>query len=648
MGYHRIPDSEDNDPSSKATSGKGRYYVAVAIGLCFVFGTIALSSGRETSDTSSLITTDEKLVSGFMDVSLTVSNEYERANGRKLGDGMYPYEHLIQTNAATLLELSGEVVADWDITFGPDTEPIFSIMGRSTISFTFSLIGVYTVTVSDGTHYKSFTVNSKAIRYELRSLNDGDRNAYFKALHTFYTTSQTDGELKYGSSYKSSSYILRQHIYGAAQRECDHWHDGAGMLTHHVGVTWEFELSLRLIDDTTAAHYWDYTIEASEGVNWYDSIIFDADWFGDNSPSNVDHIVNKGRFAYTPVLENARGFSSITNPYGLLRSPWNTNPTPYLMRHNRTMGDFADSNDKFPSCSDFASEISGGNISFADLVSAINGELHGPVHIMIGGHWGFHAHEDVWNKIGKLATKYGIEIADDSFLLFSKYLWRQGFVRLPEYCSSDTPHEECMAHCPTEITAGYNATEILLKAGYNSVVASFFPSEAEMILEDMEEVRYVDKMVLEVLCAVGSPGEMYTSAAPQDPTFWPLHGNAERYVQLIRILKQEGVIDFNETWGYTHINSASDTHVVCNWTEADASEDEFAMPTCTSGICSGHKEEDLLPFTDLTSDQTSLYSNGAFWDLISPLEDNTPYAYDGLKLWLGCNSSNLLVESGLV
>ena len=75
------------------------------------------------------------------------------------------------------------------------------------------------------------------------------------------------------------TYLLRQHLYGAADKACDHWHDAAGILTHHVGITWEFENSMRLIDETTAAHYWDYTIESKAGVKWYDSIIFDDDWY---------------------------------------------------------------------------------------------------------------------------------------------------------------------------------------------------------------------------------------------------------------------------------------------------------------------------------------------------------------------------------
>jgi hypothetical protein len=36
--------------------------------------------------------------------------------------------------------------------------------------------------------------------------------------------------------------------------------------------------------------------------------------------------------------------------------------------------------------------------------------------------------------------------------------------------------------------------------------------------------------MLSMLCSVGHAGEMFTSAAPYDPLFWPLHGLADRCV----------------------------------------------------------------------------------------------------------------------
>jgi len=139
-------------------------------------------------------------------------------------------------------------------------------------------------------------------------------------------------------------------------------------------------------------------------------------------------------------------------------------------------------------------------------------------------------------------------------------------------------------------------------------------------------------------------GEMFTSAAPQDPTFWPLHGNAERYVQYLRVLNSNKTIDFNETWGYDHQGAASDTDVVCDWSNVTEFTD---MPTCSKGSCPGHKEDDLLPFKKLfPSQKDKEYTNKEFYNVISPFNTLLPYAYDGLSTWRGCRDSSLLSQSG--
>ena len=187
----------------------------------------------------------------------------------------------------------------------------------------------------------------------------------------------------------SLEYLVRQHLYGAADKSCDHWHDDAGIMNHHIGITWEMEQSLRMIDASVAAHYWDYTredaVEKNQGDDdagtkrfWWESAVFRDDWFGSNSPANGDHIVASGRWAYTSVMADARAYSDITNPYGLLRSPWNANPTPYLMRYNRTFSEFGDADlTGFPEC-DQGFVKTYFNHSLAKVLQGLNGELHGP------------------------------------------------------------------------------------------------------------------------------------------------------------------------------------------------------------------------------------------------------------------------------
>ena len=87
---------------------------------------------------------------------------------------------------------------------------------------------------------------------------------------------------------------------------------------------------------------WDYTLDALMYANdWTLSPIFDDDWFGKASPESTDHIITTGRWAYLTVEKlttDVAGFSKVHNPYNLLRSPWNTNPTPYVTRYRYVDG----------------------------------------------------------------------------------------------------------------------------------------------------------------------------------------------------------------------------------------------------------------------------------------------------------------------
>jgi len=608
------------------------------------------------------------------DVSLAMSNGWERLHSRRLADGIV--KNLAQVHAPTRLQLSSGKAAMWSVVRNGEPAELLTPDGpASSVEHTFTAVGAHTVVATAAADQPAaapstwvaalwgssssssggggaaaapavhtFAVASKTVRYELRDLSRADREAYFDAVVSYYVIGQDEGEALYGPTYQSSSEILREHLYGAGGKECDHWHDDAGIVTHHVGVTWAFENSLKMINPATAAHYWDYTRDAAADYEWYDSPIFDETWFGSNAPTNADHIVDSGRFAYVPVLQDARGFSAITNPYGLLRSPWNTNPVPFLMRNNETFFDAGDSYSSFPSCSDFSGYV---NSSLADVLAALDGALHGPVHLMVGGHWG--AKHD-WKSFGSHASHA------DFMLLLAKVLWREGFARTPEVCSKDTPAAECVPSCPASIVTPNGeemtpelAESILSKVnifelGHNTVWWSNLFETYGAGADDGDTLTF--KSLLEELCRVGYAGEMFTSAAPQDPTFWPLHGNAERFVQYLRVLKAEGTLTgFDETWGYTFSKEiASATGRVCDWSDVGAPPD---MPTCSWATCSGHREDDLLPFKYLYPAQGArLVSNGEFYATISPFNEDLPYAYDGISTWKGCTGDSLLVEAG--
>jgi hypothetical protein len=143
-----------------------------------------------------------------------------------------------------------------------------------------------------------------------------------------------------------------------------------------------------------------------------------------------------------------------------------------------------------------------------------------------------------------------------------------------------------------------------------------------------DEEEAVWKMLLDKLSNPGKVGEMYSSAAPYDPTFWVIHTTSERLLQYRRLRSASGAMTLDETWGYTHVDADSDLGVVCDWAEVD--EESLELPSCIKGTCEGHSADDVLPF-DLHAISSALSkktTNAEFFSWLDPLNDNIPYVYD--------------------
>ena len=477
-----------------------------------------------------------------------------------------------------------------------------------------------------------FEVMVKYVRREIRNTTDAQRGAFFDAMAVVYATPQADGENAYGRKFRSIERLVAEHLRGAAAKECDHWHDDAGIMTHHVAFTLEMEQSLQSVNPSTTIPYWDYTIDEYELAEWVDSPIFADDWFGEASPSDQNHIVTKGRWGYTSVTTGALE-TSPRNPYGLLRAPWNTNPVPYVLRHRYVLGE-KDGGWKFPGCSAFAMAWNATGLS-SYLVN-LNGFLHGPVHVMIGGQWFADPDYNVtWTQGG-------------NYLLASKWLWRQGYVRCPEVCSSDTPSSACVCSCPDEVTAGFaSAYDFLDKTGIVNMTNGMLDkhnwrnylqftnsSASGFSCESMDECYEHAK---DLLCHVGHAGEMFTSAAPWDPTFWPIHGLADRYLAFKRMKARDNETTLEQTWAYQHVGSVpSDTGRVCDWDGVEG----MALPSCERATCPGHHEDDLLPMSNFLG-LNETYTNMEFYDLMDPNSDDLPYTYETFDVYPACTAQNV-------
>lgn len=485
--------------------------------------------------------------------------------------------------------------------------------------------GVYDATVSissklsntnSAVYTYDFTLAVKYVRREIRTLTDEDREIFFSALELLYSLSETEGQRLYGSKFHNAEYFSYKHLTGAGTTDCDHWHDGAGIITHHMAFTLEFEQSLQSINPAIANPYWEYGMDTYLYDHWSDSPIFDADWFGMSSPTNAEHKIDDGgRWddllvpngdAYTEWnIHDTGSLNPYVNGFGHMRSPWNNNPFQQLGRHNKTYS--MTQYETMPDCSVLQSCFK--STSLADLNDCSNGQTHGPVHILIGGAWGD----------GTLFEDEDITMVQKpDKLLFFKVLWRMGYTRCPDTCSYGSP---CKCAVPQQYIDEYGAETILKETNVYYALESYLKNAD-------------DELFLKVLRAVEDPGiagEMFSSAAAFDPTFWPLHGQLERLLGAKRIMISQGSItDFDETWAFTEYNKASGAaylNGVCDWSNVAGSGD-LTMPTCTMDvICDGHNEDDVLEFSNFLNEDEE-YTNKDFYDFIHPWSDDLPYTYD--------------------
>ncbi len=219
-----------------------------------------------------------------------------------------------------------------------------------------------TVKSNDITYIHHFTLANKYIRREIRSLSDTDRETFFAVFHSLYTVNQSTGEELYGAKYASMATLTGLHLYGAGRTDCDHWHDGGGIITHHTAFTLQCEQSLQAIDPTIAMPYWEYSMDGElyTDYTWVDSEVFQSDWFGAASPDNEDHVITSGLWAFTDMpngdayadwnIAEEGSLNPYINAYGVMRAPWNNNPQSSIGRYNFSYGSFLRDIQTRPSC----------------------------------------------------------------------------------------------------------------------------------------------------------------------------------------------------------------------------------------------------------------------------------------------------------
>ncbi|CAN0176128.1 unnamed protein product, partial [Hapterophycus canaliculatus] len=185
-------------------------------------------------------------------------------------------------------------------------------------------------------------------------------------------------------------------------------------------------------------------------------------------------VPDRGRFAYVPVMANATEYSVIHNPYGLLRSPWNTYNEPFLTRHDHLFGY---TNNRKPSgCKQYRDAAM--TDSWMLLTEAMNAGAHGHIHELLGGAW-----SEEWHGFYNRTEEIVLPITHIIVPLM-KYLWRADYLQCPKSCDMDVAWTDCQCSLNEEAAAGLTPSEILATSGVLSKAAGAFFYDEDLKLVD--------------------------------------------------------------------------------------------------------------------------------------------------------------------
>lgn len=460
-------------------------------------------------------------------------------------------------------------------------------------------------------------VFTKYVRRELRNLNDDDRTRWFSTLRLLYEYNTTEGRLKFGHQFKSAYDFVRIHNSLSGHLDCDHLHGGLGFLSQHAAMTYAVELSMQSIDARVSMAYWDFTIEeyrmsqsgAGTTNEWYEvSELWNDDWFGPMGSANDSYVVTSGTFKYLKSLTDAWALvdpetklETVTNAWGLMRSPWNTNKVPYLSRSRSSYGFFLDTS-LVPGCSNHYDIMK--QESWSGFGDGIQEAPHGSLHILVGGTWNadYNTFLQMHNYSSVRARPFGtVTLAR---------IWREGWLECPTFCAMDAAPESCKCSCPNlETWIADNQAKKMLKNMYPGLA-----SAPDFLLDDNN--NDISEVVLRMLCndydgMNPHVGDFMQSSSPVEPVFWPTHPTLDRL------------------WHWRKLNG-------------------FLNEDWADGGCWGHNINDTTIWHDLFNEESGdFYTVGDIMDSFSPMSLSVPYVYDDFE-WPHCEAQGYpltLIES---
>jgi hypothetical protein len=451
-----------------------------------------------------------------------------------------------------------------------------SIDDETGISTACKPFDTYTVTLNeyeDGSSTVSKSVSVDAVcmyvRREIKALTDTDLNATMDAMYALWSTSESDGQSQYGMNFHSESWFTSAHVFNAAQVDSDHIHEGQGFLFQHLKITNYFEGAMQSVNPSVSLPYWDYTAEGS----LQNSFVFQPNTFGSvNVPEDMweyetrqlsSAAIPDGRWAFAKTPMETSSFSDLSNSYGYMRGPWNTNPSSYVSR-------FMEADPDIPGCKAYYDWLVTDDQS--DFMYESSFSPHANIHGAIGGVYGCDVFDDLVDD-GILEAESS-EYVCRKWTIYLKELYRADAISSAEGCSvSDIDNIDgfsCGYTCSSARKVG-----LTLKGMFGGKVA---PDE----MEGDGWLKWGEFVCSGEAHKVFS-GDHLEAGSPSDPSFWPIHPNLER---LYHAKIMSGGFEVAE-WP-TEAEDACSKHTCYEKVDGEWTKDTHAQ------CCYGHFVDDQL------------------------------------------------------
>lgn len=463
------------------------------------------------------------------------------------------------------------------------------------------------------------------VRREIRSLTPSDLRAYMDANYVMYSTSDEDGQKKYGPEFHNNTYFMRFHHFNSALRDSDHIHEGNGFLTQHLKLTNMFDSAVQVIDPSQSIPYWDFTIDHADGRRPYESYILTAETYGSmNLPQNktrgyeydVDKIndarISDGRWKDLKADVNYY-YPELDYGYGYMRGPWNMNPSPYVTRFSFDFND----NLVLPSCESHYDAL-----QFDDMMDFFywnSFSPHSKTHTTFAGFYGCDKFYSLV-EAGIISSEYEARLICSSWSFYTKEFWRRNFIEPKSNCSKAEPLEK--SYC------GFECVE----ENVDEMVSFLLPQISSYLNQD--NIDSASTALKDFVCN-GEAGYIFTgdhleSASPGDPSFWVIHPTLER---LFHAKLMAGGFT-SETWSTDQQNDFVCSKGACY---SDALDTTDYFDSC----CYGHRETDRM--LDAISGNRFAYvglTNGEVLSMGDPRSESysMPYIYDNFD-WSHCETN---------